>query len=506
MGLPQDRWDAILEDPAGTLWVRSAKNLYMRIRGADRFQRESGVGAIGGASPVLGLDSFGRLLVSTDDGLARRAVRGWETVALDDGMGSSDISSLFRDREGNVWLGLMGSGLARWLGYNEWQSWSDREGLSRSSIWSLAKDAHGTLWAGTQSGLDYAQVENGGLAWKHQPIGGMETIRSVISTVDDALWIAGNKTVRLDIRTHRAQQFGVAEGLPSSAQYLMADHQGRVWASTRQGLYRSSQSSRASTRFEQIVPTGSTLPERFAMTAEDRNGVIWAAGDLGLARIDGSQWTRFTSADGLKSNTIAQVAVDTDGSVWIGYRDTFGITHLSFADGRTRVEHFTTSNGLQSDKSIFLGFDHRGWLWVGTDHGVDVFDRKGWRHLGRADGLIWDDCNANAFLATADGAVWLGTSRGLSRFEPQPVAPPTLPPQVVFTSVLLGGIPFDPRGEEEIPWNRRPLQIRFSALTYANESSGSVPLPARRGGLARKPRSAETPSFPRSHRMSSRSR
>ena len=93
-----------------------------------------------------------------------------------------------------------------------------------------------------------------------------------------------------------------------------------------------------------------------------------------------------------------------------------------------------------------------------------------WRHFGRADGLIWDDCNTNAFLAAEDGSVWIGTSRGLSRFEPQPVPPPSIPPRVVFTSVTLGGTPLDPGGEIEVPWSRDPLQVRFAGLTFTNES------------------------------------
>jgi signal transduction histidine kinase/ActR/RegA family two-component response regulator len=104
---------------------------------------------------------------------------------------------------------------------------------------------------------------------------------------------------------------------------------------------------------------------------------------------------------------------------------------------------------------------------VGADNGVDVFDRTRWRHFGRPEGLIWDD--TNAFLAAGDGAVWIGTSRGLSRFQPQAVPPPSIPPQVVFTAVTAAGAPLDLDGHA-VPWNRRSLQIRFSALTYADES------------------------------------
>jgi signal transduction histidine kinase/ligand-binding sensor domain-containing protein/CheY-like chemotaxis protein len=478
MGLPRERWDAILENADGTLWVRSGKSLYMLSPGSNRFQFQTGVAESGDTYPALGLDSLGRLLVPTKSGLARRAARGWETVTVDDGLGAGDISAVFRDREGNIWLGLLGSGLARWLGYNEWQSWSDREGLSRSSVWSMAwskgSDATGTLWAGTQAGLDYAQVREGRLVWKHQTIPGIDTIRTIVPGPDGALWIGDEAGVlRLDSRTGRVQRLGAAEGLPGRVQHLMADHDGRVWASTRQGLYRTTQAVRTSTpvRFAQALPPGSDSSERFVMTAEDRIGAVWAAGDFGLARFSGGQWVRYTVADGLKNSMVAQVAADQDGSVWIGYRDAFGITHMSFdAGGRPKVEYFTTANALRSDKSIFLGFDRRGWLWVGTDHGADVFDRTRWRHFGRSDGLIWDDCNTNAFLAADDGAVWIGTSRGLSRFEPQPVPPPSIPPQVIFTSVTLSGNPLDPDGEMEVPGDRGPLQVRFTALTFANES------------------------------------
>jgi streptogramin lyase len=349
---------------------------------------------------------------------------------------------------------------------------------------SNVSDASGTLWAATSAGLNYAQGQERRLAWKHHPIPGIDRIRSVIAGPDRALWIGVEEGLaRLDPRTGRSQWLGSSAGLPGKVQHLMADRRDRVWASTRQGLYRTTQSvtrpsrSSAPVRFAQVFPPGSGSSERFAMTAEDRTGAVWAAGDFGLARfskderLSGDGWVRYTVADGLKDSMVAQVAADPDGSVWIGYRNAGGVTHLSFNAGHVKVENFTAGNNwLRSDKSIFLGFDRRGWLWVGTDHGADVFDHSHWRHFGRADGLIWDDCNPNAFLASEDGAVWIGTSRGLSRFEPQAVPPPSIPPQVMFTSVMLGGTPLDPDGEMEVPWSRQPLQVRFTALTLTNES------------------------------------
>jgi signal transduction histidine kinase len=135
------------------------------------------------------------------------------------------------------------------------------------------------------------------------------------------------------------------------------------------------------------------------------------------------------------------------------------------------MESITQANGLRSDKTLFLQFDARGWLWVGTDHGVDVFDRSRWRHYGRSDGLIWDDCNSKAFFADTDGSVWIGTSRGLSRFRSAASPAPSVPPTVVFTSAKLGDKTVDPTHSVEMPYQENSLQVRFAALTFVQESN-----------------------------------
>ena len=39
----------------------------------------------------------------------------------------------------------------------------------------------------------------------------------------------------------------------------------------------------------------------------------------------------------------AQVAEDPDGSIWIGYRDAYGLTHLSFPDGERQALRWSIS-------------------------------------------------------------------------------------------------------------------------------------------------------------------
>lgn len=472
-GLPRERWDAILGDLDGNLWVRSEQSLQIRLSGARRFQPRPGLARSTNTYPTLALDPLGRLLVPTDNGLARQSAQGWDMVDSADGLTTNDISAVMQDREGSVWLGLLGSGLARWLGYNEWQSWSEREGLTRESVWSITRDKRGRLWVGTQFGLNYAENIDNHLVWRSVPVPGVNMVRTLAPAPDGSLWIGGDPggLIQLSAASGGTRRFSLGSDSDSNrVRDVHVDRQGRVWVATRRGLFRSFSSSPIA--FQQMFPAGGKPNEGFLSIAEDGKGQIWICGDLGLVSWSKETWRRYTKNDGLKADMVSQVALDADGSAWIGYRDAFGITHLTPSAGsQPKVDHVTVSNGLRSEKSLFLGFDNRGWLWVGTDRGVDVFHGKGWRHYGRSDGLIWDDTNSNAFMADADGSIWIGTSKGLSRFMQQAAPQSAVPPPVVFTSVKFGDQFLDPGNDLTIPYPDGTLQVRFAALTFVQNSN-----------------------------------
>src|SRR5262249_34410395 len=85
-GLPSDHWEALREDLEGDLWVRSEHHLAVLPNGARRFQVRNGVEPATNTFPTLALDPQGRLLVPTNEGLARELrssdgkTSGWEII------------------------------------------------------------------------------------------------------------------------------------------------------------------------------------------------------------------------------------------------------------------------------------------------------------------------------------------------------------------------------------------------------------------------------------------
>ena len=149
--------------------------------------------------------------------------------------------------------------------------------------------------------------------------------------------------------------------------------------------------------------------------ARDVGGFAAAADSRCLEK---GHWRRFTTKDGLATNYLGYITQAKDDSIWIGYREPYGVSRITLDGGRFAVRTFTEKDGLGSDKALFVGADMAGRIWFGSDRGVDSYNGVRWHHYDQQDGLIWDDCDAASFLADPDGSVWIGTSGGLSHFRP----------------------------------------------------------------------------------------
>ncbi|MBM3747782.1 MAG: response regulator [Acidobacteria bacterium] len=453
------------------MWIRSARRLLVRRKGEHVFRPEDE--GLPENTNVAGIfvDLEGRLFVPTDLGLAFRRTGGWEHIGSSKGLAADSMCCLLQDREGSLWIGFYGAGVARWLGYRQWQSWTTTEGLSNGAIWHIRRDGSGTLWVGTDYGLN--SMAPGEARWRHwtqqQGLPGNK-VRALEIDQEGAVWVGNDPggVSRLDPRTGAIRRYGAESGLENDRVFnLLLDAEDRLWVGTRRGLYRST-GLEARLSFERQQPPGTDGNERFLDLLRDTQGRVWVAGSLGLARYENGRWTRFTTREGLRSNSVGYLTQARDGALWVGYREAAGISRLVFAGDRLTARHFSRNHGLRSDQPLFLGTDSRGWIWHGSDNGVDVYDGRGWRHYGRADGLIWDDCNGDSFLADADGSVWIGTSGGLSHFRPPDREPPPVPPPAVLRRVSFGKRTLDPASAPTVAFSDRSFQAAFAALTFLN--------------------------------------
>jgi diguanylate cyclase (GGDEF)-like protein len=432
-GLPARVWLVIQKDRDGNLWVR-AKNtgVFVLPAGQTRFRRPDAP-IPGSEMGRIATDAEGRILLPSPDGLLIRDEKGWQKIDRSVGL-RGVVYSAFEDRQHSLWIGLAGRGLAEWRGYREWESYSPASGLPSDIVYEILPRADGSLWVATEGGLFRGMRRQFGISWKK--VAGLVgfPVHSLQMAPTGDLWIGTEMrgAARIDARTGRVQWFGQKQGLSGRAAYtLRFDREHRLWAATEMGLFVARAPYQ---KFSRITELPST---RIWAIAEGTDGTIWAGGAGGLFGHSAGGWKNWTQADGLSNQEVLSLGSGADGTMWIGYRYGGGIDRIHPQPGGIAIEKAVQRRGTDG-LVYFLEFDASGRLWVGTERGVDTWDGSRWSHYDTGDGLAWDDCNLNAFAEETDGTVWIGTSGGLSRFKPRPHRAPKAPPEVVFTTLVMG--------------------------------------------------------------------
>ncbi|MBI5449750.1 MAG: regulator [Gammaproteobacteria bacterium] len=149
-GLP-NRWVySIAEGPDGAMWFATEEGLARYRDGQWRnWKHSDGLGA-----PYQQVKDS--IKFTNDPGRAsqhharNKAEQGLQDVNV--AYNPNYIISLAVDRQGVVWCGTWGGGLARFDG-NSWRNYTTKDGLPANHIFMLHQDRGGRLWIGTNQGL-----------------------------------------------------------------------------------------------------------------------------------------------------------------------------------------------------------------------------------------------------------------------------------------------------------------------------------------------------------------
>ncbi len=347
----------------------------------------------------------GYLWFATEEGLVR--FNGTQFVVFDKtsspDLKANGIQKLLEDkRDGALWIGTFGGGLARYSA-GQFKSYGMEDGLPGTIIDALAQDSHGDLWIGTDKGL--AVLKDGHIL---KSIGKRELpqvgINALAIAPDGKLWIiAGGSTIlRIDDKTGDTSQLTAPFQDPTS---LFLDHAGSLWAGTgSHGLYHLSNG-----QFVQERHQSSQSP--IITIYEDKENSLWI-GSLGngICRLLSDDLQCYTEKAGLTSNEVISIYEDRESSLWVG-TVTGGVNR--FKDGR-----FTTydgSQGLANDVVLALYQGRDGSIWIGTENGlgrlknghIDVY-KPGSTPAGNMVSAVVED---------RKGTLWIGTSDGLKQFR-----------------------------------------------------------------------------------------
>ncbi len=457
-GLPADAWQVALRAQDGTLWARSLDRLAWRRPGQTSF---AAVTVPGGRSHFniavparldLLADGRGGVFTQGEEGLLEYDGRSWRSYRHHDGgLSANPVQSLMFDREGSLWVGSIGHGAFRSLGLGTWEHWTVSDGLPSDIVWSMTRLHNGQFWVATYGDAVPLDGRTPSVS------GGSE---NVSATRAGRLWLAPLRAplVRVDPAHGLVEQFAF-EGTVSS---IYVDPDNRLWLSTDKALLTVADADASAARVQPTI----ALPLPTAQVMTDRSGATWAATATGIVRRDPSsgQFRLVIPAASLHGQPTG-LAIAQDGDLWT-FTDSAGVLRFRLTGDRVERLPSITAPLIGSNNVVFLYCDRRNWMWVGTDHGIDMFDGSSWRRFDVADGLISNDLDQWAVFEDADASMWFGTSRGLMHLVDPLHLPPVTGLHPLVTSLSIGSRLLSPSPLIRTDWSSAPLVIRFVDLDF----------------------------------------
>ena len=457
-GLPSDSWVALLLTEDGHVLARSASRLADINPGTGHVDvsllpNQGGRYANYPENLMLALTPSGQLLTQSADGLMIRGTSGWKTLTTENGLPPVAILRLMFDHQGDLWLGALGRGVMRALGYGTWENFDHHDGLSSDMLWQMARQPGGPLWVASDGGVDAIDGPPGA-APSRRHFG--DAAFSIALDAFGHLWrsVGSNAVACVTLSTGETASYP----LPQVSQILRGTGS-RLWFVTEKGIYVVDSASTPTAPWPVASLSGS-----FTAAAVTADGTLWvlrgqellhrhADGQLVSVRLHWQQpdFEPLTLTEG------------PAGTIWLAGAGGGGLYRLRLDGDRiVSITRFQPPDVI-SNSIVSLLVDHRGWLWAGTDRGVSAFNGQRWVSANTAEGLIWNDQDQDGLLEDADGSMWFATSKGLSHLlDPERLfTMENLKP--VITTVTVGDAAYR---EHAVPYTREPFFIQFGALDF----------------------------------------
>lgn len=144
----------------------------------------------------------------------------------------------------------------------------------------------------------------------------------------------------------------------------------------------------------------------------------------GIGQDIDKRFHQITIEDGLSQSSIQAILQDSRGFMWLGTED--GLNRYDGYNFTIYKEVAGNPNSLSDHNITALFEDSKERIWIGTQSGgLVLYDRKKdifTTYLGVDDDENWETLSANTIWAIAEdheGLIWIGTSYGLNLFDPE---------------------------------------------------------------------------------------
>ncbi len=369
---------------------------------------------------------------------------------------SNNLSTIYRDREGIVWIGYFKNGLT-------WVSPSGQTIYSKSN--QLESDVGCFLEREDGEGFFYG-TDGDGVMLNTNALEKDKVITSkpniIVRLASDSrgrLWLAsfGNGLCRYSDGGERKWTVLNSAIADNNVYGIDVTPDESVWIGTLNGVVQRFTPS--TEEFETIFSFNDATQIRHSFFD---NGIIYYATTCGILIVDTGTLSVAKKKGIFLDNYIRTIFKDSRGLLWLGHSG--GLSIWNPADDNVQI--IRQSDGLVSGYITAISEDDYGRMWVGTGNGVTCITPNASGHytmmnITDRDGLVSNSINDGAAYKLSNGNIVFGTQKGYSIVVPRKQVD-----KVKISPVRLTGIDVDNAPSDFSPAKGENTLYDTSALIF----------------------------------------
>ncbi len=379
-----------------------------------------------------------------DKGIVLYSFRDSSTLKITEkeGLISNQITSILEDYWGNIWIGSQG-GLSKYLGAT-FTHLNKNNGLHGNKIQALEEDCFNNIWVAT-SNNGIASFDRDRFTKNINDFGLQHIKANVLyETSDHQMWMGTQGEGLIVLDSNRQSLVTIKEGLPSAyINDIIEDNEGNIWVSTpASGMAKIFRNDSTNFKIEEINKANG-LPDNYISCMEkDNEGNIYFAtksGNFGYF-LNNRVGTIFKTEDSLPISSILCVLFH-ENMIFIGTVNK-GIYTLEVAGENQKLSKLKLNADLNSNTINLLAFDNLGYLWAGSNRGVNrlLIENDSVVEVekySRNEGFLGVETYPNSVLVDSKENLWFGTLNGLTRHKPSKTSIEIISPKIHFKDVAL---------------------------------------------------------------------
>jgi signal transduction histidine kinase/ligand-binding sensor domain-containing protein len=515
--LNDEQVNGVYEDTDGILWIATNNGVISFDKKRNIFRRfqhdpknihsiSSNMNAWFGEN--FAEDQEGNLWIATDAGINKlnkdrtAFTRYTHDSTAAHSLSSDLISSIFIDQSGILWAGTFKGKLnkANLIQKPFWQKRNipgNINSLSNNKVTAICEDSSGIVWIGTDGGglNRWDKKIDKFTNYKHDPRNAKSLRRDAVYAIledrNGQLWVANGEFLsKLNKETGEFIHYNSIEeksdhSYPKQIFSITEDHDGVIWLGADFRVINFDKKTGKFLRYYYHNEADSTSICDYgaiSIFADSRNNIWMGHGSKGTDKLNNRTGiiTHYRNnpndSASISSNVVNSFYEDSKGNLWLATQGG-GLCRFNYQTAKFTT--YTDKNGLPDNSVYSVLEDNNNHLWLGTSNGLSRFDpiKEKITNYDEKDGLVnrvfaAGERDRPPHYKGKDGTLYFGGANGFNFFHPDQVkADSTLAPVVItqfklFDSLVKG---VNESNEIVLKHNENYFSFEFSSLSYANQ-------------------------------------